>query len=255
VLVACIDALARLRRRRQPLAVLLIWVTSCGAPLFASALFAMLLGLLGIVAAPAGQLPAQALASIGSAPAATLASGLVLLLAVFSWPALARRLGLPLRPPPDAGGVALMLVLAAVCLLVWLLNPFACLLLVPAAHACLLACTSAGQRRAVVKALALVLTLVPLAALLAVYASDLGLGPAALAESAVLLLAGGQIGLLAALLWSLAIGCLFAVLLLGREQPSPRVEGTGEPDRIFTRGPLTYAGPGSLGGTDSALRR
>lgn len=254
VLVACIDALARLRRRGQPVGVLLVWTVTCGAPLFATALFAMLLARIGIVAAPAGQPPAQALASIGSAPAATLASGLVLLLALLSWPALVRRLGLPLRPSPHAGAVALMLVLAAVCLLVWLLNPFACLLLVPAAHACLLACSSAGQRRAV-RVLAVALALVPLAALLAIYASDLGLGPAGLAESAVLLLAGGQVGLIAALLWSLALGCLLAVLLLGREPGPPRVEGTGEPGRIFTRGPLSYAGPGSLGGTESALRR
>lgn len=254
VLLACIDALARLRRRRQPFRVLLIWTGSCGAPFFLSALFAMLLGRLGIVSAPAGQPPAQALASIGSAPAATLATGLVLLLALVSWPALARRLALPLRPSAEAGAVALMLVLVALCLLVWLLNPFACLLLVPAAHACLLACSSAGRRR-LLAPLAVALALVPLAALLAVYAADLGLGPGRLAESAVLLLAGGQVGLLAALLWSLALGCLLAVLLLGREPSAPHVEGTGVPDRISTRGPLTYAGPGSLGGTESALRR
>lgn len=254
VLLACIDALARLRRRRRPFGVLLLWTVSCGAPFFLSALFAMLLGRLGIVSAPAGQPPAQALASIGSAPAATLATGLVLLLALLSWPALARRLALPLRPSPDAGAVALMLVLVALCLLVWLVNPFACLLLVPAAHACLLACSSAGRRR-LLAPLALALALVPLAALLAVYASDLALGPGGLAESAVLLLAGGQVGLLAALLWSLALGCLLALLLLGSEPSTPHVEGTGVPDRISTRGPLTYAGPGSLGGTESALRR
>jgi len=28
-----------------------------------------------------------------------------------------------------------------------------------------------------------------------------------------------------------------------------------EDDRLVTRGPRTYAGPGSLGGTESALRR
>jgi hypothetical protein len=254
VLLACIDAFARLRRRRRPFGALVVWTASCGAPLFATALFAMILGRLGIVGAPAGQPPAQALAAIGSAPAATLASGLVLVLAVLSWPALVRRLRLPLRPAPDAGAVALMLVLAAVCLLVWLLNPFACLLLVPAAHACLLACSSVGRLRAV-KALAVAIALVPLAALVAIYASDLGLGPGALAKSAVLLLAGGQVGLLAALLWSLALGCIAGVLLLGREREPLDGTGMAEADRILTRGPLSYAGPGSLGGTESALRR
>jgi hypothetical protein len=38
----------------------------------------------------------------------------------------------------------------------------------------------------------------------------------------------------------------------GRAQ---RAAGVGETPDIRTRGPLSYAGPGSLGGTESALRR
>jgi hypothetical protein len=34
--------------------------------------------------------------------------------------------------------------------------------------------------------------------------------------------------------------------------PAPPV---GKPPEITIRGPLSYAGPGSLGGTESALRR
>ena len=34
-----------------------------------------------------------------------------------------------------------------------------------------------------------------------------------------------------------------------------RIDRAAEPDPIRTRGPLSYAGPGSLGGTQSALRR
>jgi hypothetical protein len=49
-----------------------------------------------------------------------------------------------------------------------------------------------------------------------------------------------------------ALGGLIRVLLLrGRVQ---RTQATGGGD-IKTRGPVTYAGPGSLGGTESALRR
>jgi hypothetical protein len=33
------------------------------------------------------------------------------------------------------------------------------------------------------------------------------------------------------------------------------VEADVEPQPLRTRGPITYAGPGSLGGTESALRR
>jgi hypothetical protein len=51
-----------------------------------------------------------------------------------------------------------------------------------------------------------------------------------------------------------AAGCaMAAVVLAWRTRPAPRTP-EGEP-RITVRGPLTYAGPGSLGGTESALRR
>jgi hypothetical protein len=34
-----------------------------------------------------------------------------------------------------------------------------------------------------------------------------------------------------------------------------RVAAKAPPERLVTRGPAGYAGPGSLGGTESALRR
>jgi hypothetical protein len=70
---------------------------------------------------------------------------------------------------------------------------------------------------------------------------------------AMLLVAGGHIGFWTWLLWS-----LFAAVAIGvgaialRPPPPPPRERT--PD-VTVRGPLTYAGPGSLGGTESALRR
>lgn len=260
-LLACGDALARVRRRRQPLARPLLWIASCAAPLFGTALFAMLLGALGVLPAPAGQPSAQALATIGSLKAATAAAALVLVLTLLAWPALARRLGLALLPTEEGAGVALMLVLLGVCLLVWAVNPFACLLLVPAAHACLLVCSS-QRRHAALRLGVVAVSMAPLALQLAVYARELSLGPVALAQSAVLLLAGGGVGLLGAVLWSLALGCVLATLLLVRPRaresmggPPPGMGPLPELERITTRGPLSYAGPGSLGGTESALRR
>src|SRR5207244_2648869 len=35
----------------------------------------------------------------------------------------------------------------------------------------------------------------------------------------------------------------------------PYAAGPGGPEEVTVRGPVTYAGPGSLGGTESALRR
>jgi hypothetical protein len=49
-----------------------------------------------------------------------------------------------------------------------------------------------------------------------------------------------------------ALGGLIRVLLTRGRVERERASGGGA---IKTRGPLTYAGPGSLGGTESALRR
>ena len=73
---------------------------------------------------------------------------------------------------------------------------------------------------------------------------------------AVSMLAGGAVGVPAALAWSLAAGCAVAAVLVALEpRATASRAGTDEPLEITIRGPLTYAGPGSLGGTESALRR
>jgi hypothetical protein len=258
-LFVSIDALARLRRRREPILRWVVWALSGSLPFLMCALFAILLGALGIVAAPAAQVPAASLSAIASAPGAVASVTLVLVLALLAWPALVRRLSLPVRPSTDGAAVAVMLVLLAAALLVWLFNPFACLLLVPATHLWLLA-VEVGRRppaHARGAALFAILTgVLPLVLLLVLYARELGLGPGGLAENAVLALAGGQSGPLGALLWSAALGCLLAVLALALSRPSPAPADPSEwIDRISTRGPTSYAGPGSLGGTESALRR
>jgi hypothetical protein len=251
-LVVCVDAFARLRRRREPLARGLLWGL-CGAlPFLAAALFAAVLGALGILSAPSAELSAAGVSAVAGAWVALLATLLVLTAMVLARPALLCRLGFASGPNRDAAGLAAMLVLLAVALLAWLVDPFAGLLLVPAAHLGLLA---ADSRPRTLSLPALVVALLPLAALLFVVARELGLAPIALAESVILALAGGQVGLFSALLWSLALGSLLSLLALvladrdsERLQPLERLE-------ISTRGPLSYAGPGSLGGTESALHR
>ncbi|HEV3093399.1 MAG TPA: M28 family peptidase [Solirubrobacteraceae bacterium] len=270
-LVVCVDALARLRRRRAPIAHGLLWALCAAVPFLVAALFAVALGALGILAAPDAQLSAAAISADGGALAALVATLLVLGAAVAARPSLVQRLVLarsglaasaparasvaepaPALPDPDAAGLAAMLVLLGVALLAWLANPFAALLLVPAAHLGLLA---ADSRARALSLAALGVALLPLVAVLLVYARELGLGPPALAESVVLALAGGQVGLFAALLWSLALGSLLSLLALTlADRPEDRLEQI-EHVEISTRGPLTYAGPGSLGGTESALRR
>jgi Peptidase family M28 len=260
-LIVAVDALARLRRRRQAIGRWMLWTLACALPFFLGALFAGLLGWLGILnAAPAAPVAPGALPFDGSAASAVAAVVLVLALAWLAWPVCVRRLGLGVRPDSEAAGMAMLFVLLVVCLVVWAINPFTALLLLPAAHLWLPVVSPDRQvvgrpRRAA--ALALVaLALAPLVLLVAFYAHQLGLGLGEVAWTAVLLLAGGHVGVLAAMLWSLACGCVAAAAMLACTPPALSLAaGTDDLAEITIRGPMSYAGPGSLGGTESALRR
>jgi hypothetical protein len=256
-LIVAADGLARARRRRQAVGRWSLWTLTCAVPFLACALFAVLLGALGIIGAtPSAPPPPNALSFDGAAARAVLAVLLVFALAWLLWPMLLRRLGLSVRPDSDGAGVGMLLVLLGVGGVVWALNPFAALLLLPAIHVWLLI-VSPELRPRPPAALALVaIGLLPLALLMAFYAHQLGLGPGRVAWMAVLLVAGGHIGAAAVLLWSIALGCASATamlaLTLGSSTLGPRDDDMKE---VTIRGPLSYAGPGSLGGTESALRR
>ncbi len=256
-LIVAADGLARARRRRLPVARWSLWTLLCAAPFALAAVFAVLLGVLGIVgAAPSAPIPPRALSFDGAAAASVFAVLLVLALAWLVWPILLRRFGVRARPQSDAAGVAMLPVLLGVAVLVWLVDPLATLLLLPAIHVWLLI-VSPELRPRPVFSLGLVLAgLLPLVLLLSFYADQLDLGVGRVAWMGVLLLAGGHVGLPAALLWSLALGCAAAVVMLSLTSESPS-SGPGEEEfeEITIRGPLSYAGPGSLGGTQSALRR
>jgi hypothetical protein len=80
-------------------------------------------------------------------------------------------------------------------------------------------------------------------------------GPADLAWIAALAVAGGHVTPLGVVLGSLVFGCAASALVVVlRTRLEPPSAPSGPPD-VVSRGPLTYAGPGSLGGTESALRR
>jgi apolipoprotein N-acyltransferase len=98
---------------------------------------------------------------------------------------------------------------------------------------------------------AVLLGLVPLLAVAAVDAATLGLSPGQAAWTAVLLVAGGHVTASAWLGASLLAGCAVAAVMIVLRPPPAPAAGPGD---VTVRGPLTYAGPGSLGGTESALR-
>ncbi len=93
---------------------------------------------------------------------------------------------------------------------------------------------------------------IPTAAVVVFYGHALGFGAGQLAYEAVLLLAGHVVSWVAAIEWALVLGCMVTAVVLivaQARRPEPAVAP------VTVRGPLSYAGPGSLGGTKSALRR
>ena len=67
-----------------------------------------------------------------------------------------------------------------------------------------------------------------------------------------LLVTGGHVSVAAAMLGCVLAAALGSVIAIAAAR-HPEVEGKIEGPSV--RGPSTYAGPGSLGGTSSALRR
>ncbi len=259
VLVATIDGLARARRRGHPILRWVGWVLAAAFPFVLSVVIVLLAREVGVIgAAPPTPLAGGAITLHGgeialfAVLACTIVGGLVWLR-----PALVRivapGVGAGGREPYGAGAAAgVLLVLCLVALAVWLANPFAALLLVPALHLWLWIVVP-DVRLPAPAAILLLLAGLALPVVIAVnYATTLGLDPIQTLWSWVLLVAGGAVGLLAALEWSIALGCLVSVVAIAlrtARQPHP------EPAPVTIRGPVSYAGPGSLGGTESALRR
>jgi hypothetical protein len=263
-LIAVADGLARARRRRLPVGRGVLWALSCALPFFTCAVLAYLLGWLGILGAtPSVPVAPSALPFDGGATTAVVALVLTFVLAWLLWGLLVRRLGWGIRPDPEVAGLAMLLVAVPVAILVWMANPYTALLSLPALHLWLALASrermEIAPRLRRLGSLGLVAVgLLPLALLILFYAGQYGMSVGEVGWTATLLVAGGQIGFGAAVLWSLALGCAAAataIALVSEPQEPLAGPGPGRRRDVTIRGPLSYAGPGSLGGTESALRR
>ena len=253
-LLAAVDAFFGARRRRLPVLRWIGWVGAAILPFLLAWAWIRLLGLTGALDVPRGPVLPEALPLEGRRIVALASAPLVLALA---WlgprRALVSRLRLPATVSAGGAAAALGLAINALATIVWVFNPLAAALLVPAAHGWLFATAPGTSTSSRVRA-ALVLIGLALPALMTVhYALALDLGPLGLAWLAFLITAGGHISPLAAIVLSVLAGCLCGVVAVVRTRR--RVVKEDEPEPIRTRGPLGYAGPGSLGGTESALRR
>jgi hypothetical protein len=254
VLAAGIDGYARARRRGHAVGRWSAWVLAGAVPFALSALLVLALKLTGLMhVAPPEPVDGNLVAphAAGIAILVGMAFVLALSFAVLRrW--LARLAGARGEPSNEGTAVALPLVMCAVTLAIWVENPFAAALVLPALNIWVWLVAPDTRLRNPVR---LVLLLAGIAAPVLVvvyYAVALGLGPVSLAWSGVLMLAGGHIGVVTALEWSILLGCTASVATIAL-RAVPLREVSELP--VTVRGPVTYAGPGSLGGTESALRR
>jgi hypothetical protein len=157
------------------------------------------------------------------------------------------------RADPGAGA-ALLLVLCAITLLVWTRNPFAAALLVPALHAWMWIADPRIRLPRTATFGLLLAGVVPVALIVVYYARLVGAGPIEVAWNALLLTSGGYIGAITALAWCVVLGCLVSIVSISLRRPR-FVRQAADQAPVTIRGPITYAGPGSLGGTESRLRR
>jgi multisubunit Na+/H+ antiporter MnhG subunit len=262
-LTASIDALARTRRRREPVSPWLVWLGSALLPFVLGLALALVLVLVGLARdAPPAPLDPRSVSLDTKAVCSLIATGLAILLAwILGRSSVIRRAAS--LPDPSAPGAACVtsLGLCVLVLALVLTNPFAALLLVPAVHLWMLGTmTDATWRTGVVMYL---LGLVPLALVAAYYMVRLDLGPFDGAWYLFLLVTGNQTGVFttAALVLLAGItGSVGAILLARARHGEPALDrrgGGGPPAEpapsIF--GPGGHAGPGAIGQARSTLER
>jgi hypothetical protein len=250
---ACtLDVVARARRRRIALAPWTRWLFWWAAPFFAAGLFAKLLAASGLLAAvPAAPLPASALPA-GGEQAALVSVLVVFVLGAILRGALSRGTRLDGSPAAAGAPVALLALTCVLAAIVWIVNPYSAALIVVPLQLWLVVMTRDGGRRSARGgAICLLVSLAPLGILLGVESHALALGPVAFVWSWLLVFAGGEVGLGALIVCSLLAGATLAAALILLH---PGGRGAPQAPAITVRGPVSYAGPGSLGGTESALR-
>jgi len=258
-LLGCaLDVLARARRRRVAVGRWIAWSLSFAVPFALAGLFAAFLGASGLLPATPAAAVTPAQLPVSGAGAAALVSIALLFVLVWVLRAMlygrrgARARGGRTAPEPVGAAAALLLVATGTAVLLWLANPYSAALLIVPAHLWLVVTTREHGRTPAVGALCLAVSLAPAAAVVGLLCAVLHVEPFALLWTFVLLVAGGGLSPGGLLLVSLTAGSFVSAATILLRAPAADLAAGVE---VTVRGPLSYAGPGSLGGTDSALRR
>ncbi len=260
VVLVGVDGLARARRRGYRVGLGIAQALAHGLPFLIVALLviaARVLGLLpdappGPVAAGEVPLHSGGLALLVGL-AIVLAGGCLLVYRFARRPAGngTRESAIPHGADP-AQAIGTLIVMCLVTLGLWTLSPFAAILVIPALHLWLWLLDPELRSHPAVSIALLTLGVVPPALVILDYARTLGLDPVEVIWNGLLLVAGGQLRLTTVVAWALLLGCGYSVVVIAVQ--TLQRPGLGDAP-VTVRGPVTYAGPGSLGGTESALRR
>ena len=251
-IVGAVDAFARARRRRQPVAPWFRFAALAAAPFLLALALAELLALVGATPEPPPAPVAPEEHPLDGAALAVLAGiAAVLLLALFAARTVVSRTA-ALRDPGQPGAAcATALVACAAVLVLFFVNPYAALLAAPALHLWMLATLLEPPPARRVRALLVAGGLVLPALVAAYYCLRLSMDPLTGAWYLLLLVTGHGVGLITALIGCALLGTLTAVVWIARAKPELAEPSAPEGPRVY--GPGAYAGPGSLGGTESAL--
>ncbi len=246
--VASIDAFARARRRREPVLPALRNIGLVAAALLGGLLMAKFLTVVGATpGAPAAAVDPSALPL--DVPAVIVLATVVLVTAGLLY-VVFRFFGA--GDPAAAGtGCAAALVLCGAALVLWVLDPYAALLAVPAVHLWVLAMLLDPRPTRRVRIIALVGGLLPPAIVALYYSIALGMNPLHGAWYLLMSAMGGTPSLATLLVW-VALAAAFSTVVRSVLVADPEDES---PERQPLRAVPSYAGPGSLGGTESAMPR
>lgn len=246
-----VDGLARARRERQRVGRWIVWTLLLALPQLLGIGAVALAARAGWLTLPGG--PIDPALWDGTLSPLLIFTVVTLLGHLAVRPALLFLLGLRgQRSSVPGAPLGLAVVLELTALATWVVNPAAAAVMVPAVIIWPVV-LDAGMRPGRIAAfLGVLIGLLPIIALLENLLTRYPLGDLSSAASwFVSLVAAGDVGLFPQLWFALLAGCSIGALLLARHG---RFTDPGDA-QVTVRGPVSYAGPGSLGGVDSALER
>jgi hypothetical protein len=225
VLVASVDAFARARRRHIDVLRWLRWLGAWVAPFLAALAAAQFLALVDATPSPpAAPVPPDDLPLDGPALAVLAGVAAAMVLAYFLARWLAARPDPELGQTPDLGaGVALGLTIAAGSVLLWLANPYAGLLTVPAAHLWMLLALTRPLPNRRVRAALIGVGVAPAAAVAIYYMFALSVDPLSGLWYVLMLVTGQSVGIVTSLIACVMLAALCATVESSLRWPDVQV--------------------------------